>query len=111
MELRAEAFELVLEDEHAREQARLQRFRAWWLVRHGVVLVVAVAFVVSFGPGLVDGDSGDRWGLISWMLTGWVVPVIFAGLVGLSVLAIPFAIVRILKILRADDLAAFERRT
>jgi hypothetical protein len=105
------SFDQVLEGARAHEQARLWRYRRWWIAQQIAVIVVSGAVLAACLPAM-SRSEGDlpTWSLVaSFFLGGWLGLIAMVGLVGTALLATAFALARIASVLRADDLDAFER--
>ena len=104
----------ALDTVRKQEVGRLRRFKLVWIVRHIALLVGATWVVTYFVFSMMNGDFGPNQapraligaGLLGYLGGGLMV----IGLGGISLLVIPFALVRLVAIARTDDLAGFERR-
>lgn len=107
----AAPFDRVLADAHEHERRRLRRYRTRWLLQQAAVILVACGVLVASVPALIGSDDGlASWSLVGFFLVGgWIGYVALIGLVGVSLLVLLVALGRIVALLRADDVAAFER--
>lgn len=105
------SFEQVLAGARSHEQARLRRYRRWWIAQQVAVIVVSGAILAACLPAMFGSQEDLRtWSLVaSFLLGGWLGFVAMVGLVGTSLLATAFALVRIAAMARTSDLDAFER--
>jgi len=104
-------FDEVLITAHQQEGRRLQRYRRRWVAQHVAVLAAGVAVLAVCAPTLFgsDDDLAPPSRAIVFLTGGWLGYLALMASLSGAVLAIGFAVGRIVGVLRTDDLGAYEQ--